>query len=84
MLLHDKEIMKDGKYEEYRKVLDDQTANYKDYMASFLKEDGQYDELIRDSSFYRDKEYLDKIFGKILIYIYQSLLTYKLNFMVKY
>jgi len=66
MLLHDKEIMKDGKYEAYRKVLDDQTANYKDYLASFLKEDGQYDELMRDSSFYRDKEYLDKIFGKIL------------------
>jgi hypothetical protein len=66
MLLHDKEIMKDGKYEAYREVIDDQTANYKDYMASFLKEDGQYDELIRDSSFYRDKEYLDKIFGKIL------------------
>jgi len=59
MLLHDKEIMKDGKYEAYREVIDDQTANYKDYMASFLKEDGQYDELIRDVSFNEDIEYLN-------------------------
>lgn len=65
MLLHDREIMKDGKYEQYREVINDQTMNYKNYLSSFIN-DNNFHELTNNISIYDDNEYLKKtkILGK--------------------
>lgn len=64
MLFHDKDVMGD-KYQDYKTVLDDQTTNYKEYLKSFLKKDGQIISLLKDSNFDGDTEYFEEILKPI-------------------